>query len=133
MPAPSHDPESLSTRLARASMELQNLEKMMHEGDIDPRILAEFRECVDHVRQTAWAVQQWMELSAAKRDPFTVLSWLAAERVRVGTQVSRELCMDLDASEVNTETPGVQGLYHEARGLLDRLKRIVKREPEAEG
>lgn len=130
MPAPSPSPESLTGRLAKASADLQELEKLMPDGDIDPRILAEFRESVDHVRQTAWAVQQWMELSAAHRDPFTVLNWLASERVRIGAQVSRELCMDLDASEVTTETPGVQNLYHEVRGLLDRLKRIVKREPD---
>ncbi|HYX67559.1 MAG TPA: hypothetical protein VE825_00380 [Terriglobales bacterium] len=129
MPAPAHNQEPLTARLARASTQLHELEQGMQSGDIDPRILSEFRESVDHVRQTAWAVQQWMELSAAKRDPFSVLNWLAAERVRIGTQVSRELCMDLDASEVNTETPGIQKLYHEVRGLLDRLSKIVKREP----
>ena len=131
MPAPAHSQEPLTARLAKASAELQELEQAMPHGDIDGRILAEFRESVDHVRQTAWAVQQWMELSAAHRDPFSVLNWLASERVRIGTQVSRELCMDLDASEVNTETPGIQKLYHEVRGLLDRLSKIVKREPEA--
>lgn len=133
MPAAPESNESLSARLARASAELQELEKGMREGDIDARILTEFRESVDHVRQTAWAVQQWMELSAAKRDPFTVLNWLAAERVRVGTQVAHELCMDLDASEVNTDTPGIPKLYHEVHGLLDRLSKMVKREPDARG
>lgn len=131
MPAAPMSNESLSARLARASAELHELEQGMQSGDIDARILAEFRESVDHVRQTAWAVQQWMELSAAKRDPFSVLNWLEAERVRVGTQVARELCMDLDASEVNTETPGIQKLYHEVHGLLDRLGKIVPREPDS--
>ena len=132
MPAAPQNHESLSARLARASAELHELEQAMQSGEIDARVLPEFRESVDHVRQTAWAVQQWMELSAAHRDPFTVLNWLAAERVRVGTQVSRDLSMDLDSTEVNPETPGVQKLYHEVRGLLDRLSKIVKREPGAQ-
>ena len=126
MPAPEHSHESLTARLAQASAELHALEQGMQNGEIDPRILSEFRESVDHVRQTAWAVQQWMELSAAKRDPFSVLNWLAAERVRIGTMVAHELCMDLDASEVNTETPGIQKLFHEAKGLMERLSRITK-------
>jgi len=126
MPDPSHSHESLTARLAQASAELHELEQGMQNGEIDGRILAEFRESVDHVRQTAWAVQQWMELSAAKRDPFSVLNWLAAERVRIGTQVAHELCMDLDATEVNTETPGIQKLFHETKGLIERLSRITK-------
>ena len=130
MPAAPQSSESLSARLTKASAELHELEQAMQSGELDARILTEFRGSVDHVRQTAWAVQQWLELSAAHRDPFTVLNWLAAERVRVGTQVSHELAMDLDAAEVNPETPGVQNLYHELRGLLDRLGKIVRREPD---
>lgn len=133
MPAAPESNESVSARLARATAELHELEQSMQSGQVDGRILAEFREAVDRVRQTAWAVQQWLELSAAKRDPFTVLNWLVAERVRIGTKIAHELCMDLDAAEVDTETPGTQKLYHEVHGLLDRLRRIVKREPDARG
>jgi len=68
---------SISERLKAATDELQNLEQLVVSGDCSPRVLSEFRGAVDSMRQTAWAVQQWIELQREHRDPYTVLGLLS--------------------------------------------------------
>jgi hypothetical protein len=51
---------SLTVRLRATTAELQELENSVVSGDLDPRVLSEFRNAVDHIRNTAWAVQQWV-------------------------------------------------------------------------
>jgi hypothetical protein len=51
---------SLTARLRATTAELQELENSVVSGDLDPRVLSEFRNAVDHIRNTAWAVQQWV-------------------------------------------------------------------------
>jgi hypothetical protein len=51
---------SLTARLGATTVQLQELEHSVISGDLDPRVLSEFRNAVDHIRNTAWAVQQWL-------------------------------------------------------------------------
>src|SRR5438105_14019500 len=57
---------------SRTSSELVRIEQEIKSGGIDPRILEEFRDSVDYVRKTAWAVQEWQERQLQKHDPQTV-------------------------------------------------------------
>ncbi|MBI4467174.1 MAG: hypothetical protein HY656_07100 [Acidobacteria bacterium] len=119
--------DDLSTRLQKISTELRELEQSMKSGDIEPRVLREFRDAVDHVRQTAWAVQQWLELQAKRGDVYSVLSLLTLERIRRATQLSTDLSIDLDAAEVSFETEGLEKLWGAVRGLSERLARLFKK------
>jgi hypothetical protein len=59
--------------------ELLKLEKDMKDvrsGVMDPRVLREFRDAVDYVRKTAWALQELQERQAQQRDTATV-RWCA--------------------------------------------------------
>jgi hypothetical protein len=118
---------SVSERLKATTDELQQLEQLVVSGDCSPRVLAEFRGAVDSIRQTAWAVQQWIELQRQQRDPYTVLGLLTEERVRRAAQLNRDLTMDLDSLELGLETEGLGKLYEAVRGLHERLLPLFRK------
>jgi hypothetical protein len=118
---------SVSERLQAATEELQELERLVISGDSCPRVLSDFRGGVDSIRQTAWAVQQWIELRSQDRDPYSVLGILAEERVRRATQIARDLTIDLEALEVGWETEGLASLFRAVEGLHERLKPLFRK------
>ena len=120
---------SISERLLAATTELQELEKLVRSGGFSPRVLSEFRDAVDNIRQTAWAVQNWIGLKEQKRDPYSVLNVLSAERVRRATQIARDLTVDLQALEVDLETEGLAELFRAVEGLRESLSRLFPQEP----
>ena len=124
METPAGSPD-ITARLQRTSAELKELEIAMTTGDVDPRILVEFREAVNHIRHTTWAVQQWMEKRERKESPFDLVSVFVAERVRIASQVVHELVVDAEALDLEMETPGIQGLAREVRALARHLRPMV--------
>jgi len=114
----------LGTRLQKATSEIFELEKLMKSGTIDPRVLNEFRDAVDQVRGTAWAVQQWIGLQESN-DPYALLPALSAQRVRRATQLTKDLTIDLESVDVGLETPGLQQLFQAVDALHERLARVV--------
>lgn len=111
----------LNFQLRKASAELLRLEQGIKSGDIDPLILREFRDAVDYVRKTAWAVQEWSERQIQHRDPSTVLSLLTLERIRRATTLTHDLLADLKTQEVSGGTEGVVELHHAVNELHERL------------
>ena len=123
---------SVSERLKATTDELQKLEQLVVGGDCSPRVLADFRVAVDSIRQTAWAVQQWIELQRQQRDPYTVLGLLTEERVMRATQINKDLTMDLDSLEMGLETEGLGKLYEAVRGLHERLMPLFRKSADGE-
>ena len=119
---------SLTARLRATTVELQELERSVTSGDLDPRVLSEFRNAVDHIRNTAWAVQQWVGANEQSGDPYAVLPALAAQRVHRATQLANDLCLDLQTVEVTADTQGVGDLYRAVDDLLRRLELLFKKE-----
>src|SRR6266568_2356352 len=81
----SSETEVISTaqsRLETAITELQGLQELLLSGDIPPLILADFRDALNRVRNTAWAAQQYVVRKENDQDSTTVLSFLAGERIR---------------------------------------------------
>jgi hypothetical protein len=108
---PSDSFWGLNFQLRKTSAELAKIQQAIKVGGIEPRILEEFRDSVDYVRKTAWAVQEWQERQLKKHDPQTVLPLLTAERIRRATQLSIAVMTDLAAHQVTRETPGVEELF----------------------
>jgi hypothetical protein len=119
--APSETFWGVTFRLKKTSAELLKLEKSIKQGGIDPRVLSEFRDAVDYVRKTAWAVQEWQERQLRQRDTATVLPLLTAERIRRAAQLSEVVASDLDTHQVTYETTGIDKLFGAVGRLHERL------------
>jgi hypothetical protein len=115
--------EEIAERVAQTTVDLKQVEGLIGSGTVDPRILREFREALNHVRQTSWAVQKWLELQGQKQDPYSAMEILVAERIRCATQLSRELASDIESQDVSFDTTGVPQLRNE----LDNLSRLLSR------
>ena len=121
---------NLTAQLRIASDQLKVLENQIRLGNVDLRVLTDFREALNHVRHTSWAVQKWCE--EEKRDggdPFSVMSMVAAERVRITTQLIKELLIDFESNDMELDTPGLHDLHKSVAALFDRLKMVVKSQP----
>jgi len=122
-------PGTLTDRLEAATSELQRLEDLVKSGELDQRVLTEFRNAVDHIRTTAWAVQKWVGLAEQSGgDPFSVLPIMSAERVKRATQICTDLALDLQTVDIGIDTPGITGLYNAVEDLHRRLGTLLKRE-----
>jgi hypothetical protein len=116
----------LNFQLRKTSAELVRIEQEIKVGGIDGRILEEFRDSVDYVRKTAWAVQEWQERQLQKRDPQTVLPLITSERIRRATQLSLAITSDLAAHQVTRETAGVRELYQAVESLYPRVASLFQ-------
>jgi hypothetical protein len=61
----------MNLQLKKTGADLVRIEYDMRSGPIDQRVLSEFRDAVDNVRKTAWAVQEWQERQSRRQDPHT--------------------------------------------------------------
>lgn len=113
-------------RLKMAIDNLLKLEEAIRSGGMDTRVLREFRDAVDHVRKTAWALQELQERQIHQRDTATVRSLLTEERVRRATQISKVLASDFDSREVTDGTTGAADLFRAIEGLYQRLASLFK-------
>ena len=118
---------ALTNRLQAATGEIFELEKLLKSGNMDARVLHEFRDAVDLIRCTAWAVQQWAGLQEKSGDPYSLLPILAAQRVKRATQLARDLTIDLESVEVGIETPGLKELFQAVNSLQERLMPLFVR------
>src|SRR6266566_7561042 len=80
--------ENVSSRLQKGIVELQSLHESLLSGEgLDPRILTDFRDSLNRVRNTAWSAQQYLAQKTTGADSAGVLSLLTGERVRVAYQL----------------------------------------------
>jgi hypothetical protein len=108
--------------------ELRQVENQLQSAPApDAAPLQEFRQALDNTRLTAWSVNEAM--SAPRRDTGTdsVLSFLAAERLRRLDQMVRNMCADLDRQAVNAQTAGMQSLFDSVNALSTRLSALFNK------
>jgi hypothetical protein len=121
--APTNSP--MSQRIMRAIGDLNELEQNLVKDKIDPRLIAQLHDAVEHVRQTAWTVQQWADLHAGGNDPFDVLPQLEAERMHMLGKLAHNVTADIDASSINHYTLGISDLYETVQQLYRRLRKML--------
>jgi len=111
----------LTFRLKKATAELRGLEQEIKSGGIHPLVLRDFRDAVDYIRKTAWAVQEWQERQVRQHDTATVLPLLTAERIRRTTELSNMILKDLADQQITAETAGLVELLRAIEILQARL------------
>jgi hypothetical protein len=116
----------ISTTLQGVTEELRQLEDLLMLADRpDLRILTEFRDVVNRLRETAWAVQQYGKLIANHSASSHVGSMLAGERVRTVCQLCKLVEIDLDNPEIHLQDGQTDGLYGAIYRLAQRLREHV--------
>src|SRR5215472_14858368 len=128
--APPVDPGPLTEQIARTVTELTELEQKLVKDKVDQRLVAQFHDALEHTRQTAWTVQQWVELRAAGNDPFAVLPQLEAERINMLMKLARNVLADIDASGLTEFSEGIDELWQMVQQLHKRLRKMFRDSPE---
>ena len=116
----------MNFQLKKTSAELVKIEQAIKSGGVDARILTEFRDAVDYVRKTAWAVQEWQERQLQQHDPQTVLPLLIIERIRRATQLNKAITKDLAAHGVTRETAGIDEFFRTVESLYQRVADLFR-------
>ncbi|MDE3171019.1 MAG: hypothetical protein KGL75_12825 [Acidobacteriota bacterium] len=119
--APSETFWGVSFQLKRTCADLVRLEYQMRSGPIDARVLREFRDAVDNVRKTAWAVQEWQERESKQQDPESILPLLTAEGIRRATQLCEAIASAAAAHEVGRETVGIEEFLRSVERVLQTM------------
>jgi hypothetical protein len=122
--------ETLSGQIQRTVNDLAELEKDLVKNRVDPRLIAQFREAMEHTRQTAWTVQQWVDLRSAGNDPFAVLPQLEAERINMLIKLTRNVLADIDSSGLTEFSEGITELWEAVQNLHKRMARMFMDLPE---
>lgn len=117
---------SVADRLQKVTSELRDIENMLIHEKLDSAVLTDFRDAVNRVRTTAWAVQQYLDAHDGREQSASVLTLLANERVRVTYRLCRLIDGDLANNELQSG-PLVQ-LYLASHDLAQRLRDIIGRD-----
>jgi len=116
--------DEVSRRLQAATSELRVIEYMVRNADMDNLVLREFRSALGHVRHTAWALQQWIEVQSKRNDPFPVLNYLNTERIRLATHLCKNMSGDIDSLQLQFDKHDVAGLLSAVEDLFLRLSGV---------
>jgi hypothetical protein len=129
-PSPMKDTSQMSTQVARTLAELNQVEQKLTLDKVDPRIIAQFHDAVEHIRQTAWSMVQWVELHSKGGDPFEVLPQLEAERMHMLRKLAHNVTADLDSGSITRFTEGISDVYEVVQALYRGLRKIVIDSPQ---
>jgi hypothetical protein len=119
--APSDAVWGLTFRIKQASEYLVQLERDLHAGGVDQRVLRDFRDAIDYVRKTAWVVYEWQERQLLQHDTSTILPLLSTERVRRSTQLAQAISADAASGQITPATPGLDELLSAADAMRASL------------
>jgi hypothetical protein len=116
---------SVRAQLEKGISELQGLHKLLLSSEVDPDVLADFRDALNRVRNTAWAAQQYVVRKESDQDSTSVLSLLAGERIRAAYQLCQALADDLKGANIEFQRGSLVQLYEATKTLTEQLKRVV--------
>lgn len=112
----------VSNRLKAAISDLRTLQGLLASDDLDTRLLRDFRDVLNRVRNVAWAAQQSLEVQLSGNDSTTIDTLLAGERVRAAYQLCRSIQEDLGRDEIEFQKGQLSELHAVAAELTKNLK-----------
>jgi hypothetical protein len=113
---------AVSDRLKSAIAELRPLQKLLISEEVDPRVLSDFRDALNRVRNTAWATQQSIAADPSDGGTNDAVLLSAAERVRAAHHLCQTIVEDLTSGEVQFQRGQLSELHSAATILVERLK-----------
>ena len=123
---PSETFWGVNFQLRKTSAQLAAIEDAIKTGGVDPRILRDFRDAVDYVRKTAWAVQEWQERQLKQHDPQTVVPLIISERLRRATQLNKAISADVTAGDVTRESPGLRDFFKVMESIYVQVSSLLR-------
>ena len=114
-------------RLEKGISELQGLHELLLTGDLDPQILADFRDALNRVRNAAWAAQQYVVRKETDQGSSSVLSLLIGERIRNTYQLCQAISEDLKRTDIEVQAGSLVQLYEVMSALTEQLKGVINR------
>lgn len=117
----------INARLRYLTSELRILDSDLRSeaGNPDLLLLQGFRQSLDDVRLTAWTVSELINARESKKNTDSMLSFLAAERLRRLIQIIRDLCADMDKQAFTWQTSGVHALSDSVILLQSRITKLI--------
>lgn len=113
---------NVSEELANVITELRALQEPLLTAEVDPRVLSDFRDALNRIRNTAWAAQQSANAPLFDQGAATVASYLTGERIRATYQLCRSLHGDICRNDIEFQKGPLVELYVAAKVLVDELK-----------
>ena len=95
--------------------------------DLDPRVLASFRDAVNRVRTAEWAAQQYVARKETDEGSSSVLAFLVGERIRATYQLCQSISEDLKRTEIKVPAGSLIQLYEVMSALTEQLKEVVNK------
>jgi hypothetical protein len=113
---------TVSKRLKSVIKELRPLQKLLVNESVDPRVLTDFRDALNRLRNTAWAAQQSAAARMNESSQVSVTSLLTSERIRAAYQLCCTIHEDLHREDI----PFQKGQLTELYGVVSRLVTELK-------
>jgi hypothetical protein len=116
---------AVRSQLEKGIFELLGLHDLLLTNEVDPNVMADFRDALNRVRNTAWAAQQYVVRKETDQDSTSVLSLLAGERIRTAYQLCQALSEDLTKTDLEFQRGSLVQLCEVTRTLTEQLKKII--------
>jgi hypothetical protein len=114
-------------RLEQAIVELLRLDEVLLSGNLEPLILADFRDALNRIRTAAWAAQQYVIRRDIDQDSSSVLSLLVGERIRATYQLCEAISDDLKRTDIEFQAGSLVQLYEATKALTEQLEDVINR------
>jgi hypothetical protein len=118
---------NVRSRLKNGIAELQGLHNLLLSSNVDADVLADLRDALNRVRNTAWVAQQYVIRRESDQEPTSVLSLLAGERIRAAYQLCQALSDDLKRTDIQFQRGSLVQLHEVTNTLTEQLNGIIKR------
>ena len=115
------------SRLEQAIVELQQLDGVLLSGNLEPRILEDFRDALNRVRNAAWVAHQSVIRKETDQDSRNVLSFLVGERIRAAYHLCELISEDLKRTDVEFQTGSLVELHDIMKALTGQLNDIINK------
>ena len=116
---------NVRSRLEKGISELQGLHELLLSSELDRDVLADLRDALNRVRNTAWVAQQYVIRKESDQDSSSVLSLLVGERIRAAYQLCQSLSDDLTKPDIEFQRGSLVELHEATKTLTERLKSVI--------